>query len=258
MQLAAWLVSSVLAFPGAGAVAPSRGPEAKDVAARPRLAVVALDAPDDLRFTGKKVADAVAVEVAGSGAYQVMGPEAVERKLGRDGTTALSRCADDAGCLAERAAGLGVDRVVGGFLGRVADAYRVAVVHVDVRTRAPVARFDRRIPVASRRLETDVAAVVPGLLRGDRDPPGRLTVVTDEPGVTVAIDGETVGTTPVTRDVLPGQHEVRVWGDGYARADPIWVDVASGEEVVHRPRIYDIPARDLGRKPKRTTVEVVR
>jgi hypothetical protein len=251
------LTGLLLALPAPGAdPAPRDG--AALAGAAPRLAVVALDAPGELRFTGKKVADAVAIEAAGSGGFQVMGPEAVERRLGRDGTAALSRCAADAACLAERAAGLGVDRVVGGFLARVGDAYRVAVVHADVRTRAMVARFDRRVPVASRRLEPDVASAVPGLLRGDEDAPGRLTVVTSEPGVMVAIDGEAVGTTPVTRDVLPGSHEVRVWGDGYARADPIWVEVRAGEEVVHRPRIFDIPARDLGRKPKRTTVEVVR
>jgi hypothetical protein len=227
-------------------------------AADPRLAVVALDAPEELRFTGKKVADAVAIEAAGTGNFRVMGPEAVERRLGREGTAALSRCAAEAACLAERAAGLEVDRVVGGYLGRVGDAYRVAVVQVDVAARKVVSRFDRRIPVAARRLEADVAAAVPGLLRGAADPPGRLTVVTAEPGVLVSIDGEQVGTTPITREVMPGHHLVRVWGDGYARADPIWVEVGPGEEVAHRPRIYDIPARDLGRRPRRTRVEVVR
>jgi hypothetical protein len=242
MRPAAWL-TLLLALPAA---------------AEPRLAVVALDAPDELRFTGKKVADAVAVEAAGSGVFQVLGPEAVERKLGREGTAALSRCAADAACLAERAAALGVDRVVGGFIGRVGLAYRVAVVHADVAARKLVARVDRIVPVAARRLEGDVAAAVPGLLRGAADPPGRLTVVTAEPGLRVSIDGEAVGTTPVTREVVPGHHEVRVSGDGYARADPIWVEVAPGETVEHRPRVYDLPARDLGRKPRRTRVEVVR
>jgi hypothetical protein len=244
MRLAPWL-----ALAAASTVTPG-APDA-------RLAVVAFDAPEELRFSGKRAADALAVEAVG-GAWQVMGPEAVERRLGREGTQALSRCAADARCLAGRAGPLGVERVVGGFLVRAGAAYRVVAVLADVRTGRELARFERLVPIAARRLESDVVAATPALLRGERDGLGRLTVVTDEPGLTVAIDGVTVGTTPVTREVRPGSHEVRVWGDGWARADPVWVDVAAGGEVVHRPRVYDLPARELGRRPRRTQVEVVR
>jgi len=224
-----------------------------------RLAVVALDAPPDLRFSGKLAADAMAVEAAGVGAYQVTGPEAVERRLGRVGNAELSRCGADARCLAERGAALGVDCIVGGYLVRSGGAYRVVVVHAEVNGKREVTRFERVVPIAARRLEADVAAATAALLRGDRDGTGRLSVVTDEPGLTVAIDGVSIGTTPVSREVRPGAHEVRVWGDGYTRSDPVWVEVMTGEDVVHRPRVYLIPARELGRKPRPTSqVEVVR
>ena len=223
----------------------------------PRLAVVALDAPDELRFSGKRAAEAVA-DAASGAAWQVLGPEAVEQRLGREETAALSRCAGDGRCLAARAGKLEVDRVVGGFLAVVGAAYRVVVVQAEVPGGRELARFERLVPIAARRLEADVAAATPKLLRGEPDGPGKLTVVTDEPGVSVSIDGAPVGTTPVTREVRPGSHEVRVWGDGWARSDPVWVEVQAGKELVHRPRVYDIPQRDLGRKPKRTRVDVVK
>jgi len=240
------MLAALLALAASSSVAPGAG-----------LAVVAFDAPEELRYTGKKAADALAVEAVG-GAWQVQGPEAVERRLGREGTLALSRCAADARCLAERAAPLGVERVVGGFLARAGSAYRVVVVLADVPAGRELARFERRVPIAARRLELEVVAATQALLRGEPDGRGTLTVVTAEPGLTVAIDGVTVGTTPVTREVHPGSHEVRVWGDGWARTDPVWIDVAAGGEVVHRPRVYEVPARELGRKPRRTRVEVVR
>jgi serine/threonine-protein kinase len=227
-------------------------------AAPPRLAVAALDAPADLRFTGKKVAGAVAAEAAAAGELRVITPEDVERRLGLAATTALVRCGDDPRCLAERAAPLAVDLVVGGFLARTGDAYRLVVVQVEVATARVVGRIDRRVPVGARGLEDEAARATAALLAGEADRPGRLTVVTEEPGVSVAVDGAAVGTTPITRTVAPGRHEVRVWGEGLARADPVWVDVPSGGEVVHRPRVYDLPARDQKRRPDRTRVEVVR
>ena len=243
---AAWLALSLGAMPGTASPDPVR------------LAVAALDAPADLRFTGKKVGEAVAAEAAGTGIFQVSGPDAVERKLGFEAGAALVRCGDDVRCLAERAAPLGVDRVVGGYLLRTATSYRVALVHVDVRAGTLVARVDRLVPIASRRLEADVTDATPAMLRGEPDGAARLTVLTDEPGVTVAIDGVTVGTTPVKRILKPGRHEVRVWGDGWARTDPAWLDLAAGADVVYRPRVYDLPARELTHRPDRTRVEVVR
>jgi len=243
---AAWLALALATVPASGSGEPVR------------LAVAALDAPADLRFTGKKVGEAVAAEAAGTGAFQVSGPDAVERRLGFEASAALVRCGDDVRCLAERAAPLGVDRVVGGFLMLTGRSYRVALVHVDVRAASLVARVDRLVPVASRRLEADVTDATAAMLRGEPDASARLTILTDEPGVTVAIDGVTVGTTPVRRMVKAGRHEVRVWGDGWARTDPTWVDVAAGADVVYRPRVYDLPGRELTHRPDRTRVEVVR
>jgi len=230
--------------------------------ADPWLAVVSLDAPADLTFMGKSASEAFAREAEKVGGVRVMPPSMVEERLGRVGTRELVRCADDARCLAEKAAALGVDRVVGGWLRRTGDSYRVALVHADAKTGAELGALEREVPIASRRLQRDVAAAAPALLGGGKDATGVLVVVTDVPGAAVTIDGVGAGTTPVTRALRPGRHEVRVSMAGYQLAAPVWVEVLSSGTVEHRPRLYPIPARDRPNRASReapgTNVEIVR
>jgi hypothetical protein len=211
-----------------------------------RLAVISLDAPPDLTFMGKSVADAVATEAARLGGFEVLGPDAVEQKLGRAATAALVRCADDARCLAQTGAKLGVDRVIAGWLQKVGDRYKVALVQVDMKSGARLASIAREVPIASRRLKPDVVAAAPALLGGKADQDGVLKVVADVSDAAVAIDDAPAGTAPITRTLKPGRHKVQVSKPGYAAAEPVWVEVPAGGAAEHKQRLYEIPARDRG------------
>jgi hypothetical protein len=226
------------------------------LAAAPRLAVVALSAPAELTFMGKGVASIVAEAAAREKGLEVVGPDAVERQLGRAATEALVRCADDARCLADRAAPLGVDRVIGGWFARAGDAYRVVLVQVDAKTGARIGAVDREIPIASRRLRADVSAAAPVLVRGEAQARGALTVESDPPLADVTIDDAPAGTTPGTHALEPGRHKVQVSKAGYLLGDPFWVEVPANGEVTHRATLHEIPARD--RPASRTRVQVVR
>ena len=68
----------------------------------------------------------------------------------------------------------------------------------------------------------------------------------------VTIDDVPVGTTPLSRPVRPGKHKVHVAQTGYADAAPVWVEVPPNGAVEHRPRLYEIPARD---RPNRSASE---
>jgi hypothetical protein len=208
-----------------------------------RLAVVTLDAPPDLQFTGKSTAEAFAQAASGAG-FEVVGPDSVQQQLGRAAHAALVRCADDAKCLSQRSAKLGVDRIVGGSLRKLGTSYRVALVHADAKTGERLGGLEREIPIASRRLQKDVATAAPLLLAGAQDATGVLRVTTDVPGADVAVDDVPVGKTPIARSVKPGKHKVKVSREGWADADPSWVDVPANDIVEHRPRFYRIPARD--------------
>jgi hypothetical protein len=213
-------------------------------ATSPKLAVVALDAPPDLTFTGKSLSEAIAVHAREGGAFEVIGPDAVERTLGRIGTASLVSCADDARCLAGRVARLDVDRVVAGWIQRSGDRYVVTLVHVDARAQKRIAWFRREVPIASRQLRPDVLAAVPGLLSGDADRQGTLEVDATVSGATVTVDDVEAGLTPLARELAPGRHKVSVAKPGYAAADPVWIDVPAGGRAHHLQRLYEIPARD--------------
>jgi len=215
-----------------------------------KVAVLPLDAPPELTHLGKSLSEALADEARKVGGLEVMGPDAVERRLGRAGALAAVRCADDPACLAEQGARLGVDRVVGGWLRRAGDDYKVGLEHVEVGSGAVLAGLERQIPIASRRLRPDVVAAAPGLLGGKADITGVLEVSANVPGATVLLDDAPVGPAPLSRALKPGKHKVQVSRAGYAAADPVWIEVPAGGVARHRQRLYEIPARERGNEGK--------
>jgi hypothetical protein len=61
------------------------------------------------------------------------------------------------------------------------------------------------------------------------DPIGTLIVNTNPTGVTVVIDGQHRGSTPLTLDLPPGDHLLQIVSDGHVRKIP--VTIAAGREV---------------------------
>lgn len=134
-------------------------------AAQERLAVAPLSAPEELTFTGKSLSEAV-VKQAGKQQLTVVGPEALAQRLGKDKHRALADCGASAPCLTALVRTLPVDRVVGGSLDKVGNAYRVSLVSADVRSGEVITTWEREVPVASRRLAAEVAEAAVQLLRG--------------------------------------------------------------------------------------------
>lgn len=232
-----------LALAAAARVTPAPAPVP---AARLRVAVISLRAPPQLTFTGKSAAQAMASEARLAPGFEVLGPDEVERKLGRAGMLGLVECGEAPRCLSERSKPLGVDRVVGGALSQTEESYQVLVVHVDARTARVLSTFEREVPIASRRLAAEVAGATPALLRGESGRRGVLEVVSDPPGAEVEIDGESAGRTPVRREMLPGKHSVRVTRSGYQVQEPAWVEVGPGRVTQHQARLFPLPGSSRG------------
>lgn len=228
-------------------------------AAGPSLAVVSLDAPAELAATGRSLAEAIAKKAAG---FQVLDPDAAEKRLGKTAYAALARCGDDAECLAAKGKKLEVDRILGGRLAKRGAAYRVSLVHADGKTGSRVGGLEREIPIASRRLQKDVLDAIPALLEGSKEPTGVLRVVTDSPGAEVTVDGAAIGRTPVAHVLKQGRHQVKVALPGHVDAEPVWIEVPAGGMVEHRPRLYRVPGRDrpnaAGVEGTGTAVQVVK
>jgi len=195
----------------------------------PRLCVLALKAPAGLTFTAKSLGDVVAREAAGLGGFEVLGPEAVEARVGRAAYQRLVDCAGDARCIAGAGAGLGADRFVGGVLAQGPSRYWVQISQVDVASGRLLAIVTREVPVAARLLTAEVAAASRPVLRGEAEGMGAILVTASVPEAEVRIDWERVGVTPVSRRYPPGRHLVHVSKAGHADAEPRWVDVREGQ-----------------------------
>ncbi len=195
----------------------------------PSLYVVALKAPPNLSYTGKRLGQVIAAEAKKMGAFEVLGPDAVEERVGRRAYQRLVECAGDAVCLAEVELDLGADRIVGGQLLLLESAYEVRVAQVDRNSGKAIATFARVIPIASRRLVPDTAAASEALLRGEAEGTGAVFVSASTPKAEVKIDGEPAGFTPVTARLKPGKHKVEVEKAGFAKPEPRWVEVVNGD-----------------------------
>lgn len=188
---------------------------AAQAAAPARLAVVELWSPPNLSGIAVKLTQDIVDAAMREKNMKVTGPLEVERALSEDALRSLKACTGRAACVAQWAAPLQVDRVVVGALDRTESTYLVKLFLVDLKSKSVVSSVDRSILIASRRLQSDVAAAIPGLLEGKAEAKGKLTVSTTSPNANMYFDGELVGRTPFTVETKPGKHTLKVTKEGY-------------------------------------------
>ncbi|MBI5549166.1 MAG: PEGA domain-containing protein [Deltaproteobacteria bacterium] len=188
-------------------------PEAR--AEKVRLAVVELWSPPNLAGISAKLTQDIVSAASRDPDTTVIEPAAVEKALGPEALKSLQSCNGNAGCVAQRGIALPADKLVVGTLDRTEASYLVKLFLVDLKAKSVVSTVDRSILIASRRLQSDVAAAIPGLLKGKAEAKGKLTVTTTSPGATVTFDGEVIGRTPMTIEAKPGTHTLKVLKDGF-------------------------------------------
>ncbi|HZZ84173.1 MAG TPA: PEGA domain-containing protein [Anaeromyxobacteraceae bacterium] len=223
-------------------------------AAQPQLAVVPLGATPQLSFTARRLAEGVAREVAAERSVEVMGPDRIERQLGRERAAELFACGANAHCLSALSALLGVDQVLGGDLAQGDTSYDVRLVLVQVKDEQVLAKAARELPIGSHRLPQEVAAAARRLLRGDASATGELRVLTDQPGARVTVDGAPAGRTPLTLQLEAGRHELRVSQTGFLDTEPRAVQVPAGGSAEERVTLQPIPRRGEGQGATRVEV----
>lgn len=179
-----------------------------------RLAVVELDTPPTMMGLGGQVVQQVLTSAKTLG-YLALPPDQVREKLGSHGAERVQKCEGRPRCVAGELGPLGVERAVVGRLSRDDKSYLVKLALVDVASGEVLADVDRSILIASRRFKQDVAEAVPRLLRGQGEARGTLVISANAKNVTVWVEGEQVGKTPVTVQLKPGKHEVRLEKKNY-------------------------------------------
>ncbi len=217
--LVALLVALTALAPIPAAAAARKAPPPA-TAKKARLAVADLGSPPTMIGMSGKITKLVADAAAKEGTYEVIDPAAVRLGIGDEKVKELQACAGKAACIGAIAEPLGVQRLVTGLLDRTADSYIVKLWLVDVPGRSIVSSVDRKILIASRRLEKDVAEAIPALLKGEAEATGQAAItVAGAEGATLTVDGAPAGTAPLTWTGKPGKHTLKVERDGYYPVD---------------------------------------
>ncbi len=175
----------------------------------PRTAIVDVDAPDLMMGLGAQVTRALISE-AQAQKFDLVTPEELRLKLDARRYESLKKCGGKPACVAQELEGLGIERAVVGQLGRDEKNYLLKLWLIDVSSLAVIADVDRSILIAARRFQKDVEQAIPPLLRGEREARGTLSLGANLADAQVTVNGEFVGTPPLTLTLKPGKYEVKV------------------------------------------------
>jgi hypothetical protein len=173
------------------------------------LAIVEVEAPDMMVGLAGQVTRAVVSE-AGAQKLAFVAPDELRARLQPKAFAELKKCGGKVVCVAQALDGLGLERAVVGTLGRDEKNYLLKLWLIDLKNLTVVADVDRAILIAARRLQKDLDEAVPRLLRGEREARGTLIIESNLADAQVTLNGEFLGTPPVTQALKPGKYEVKV------------------------------------------------
>jgi hypothetical protein len=180
------------------------------------------------------MSDVVQGVFAGDVTRLTLGREDIQRVLNFETERQALGC-DSASCLSEIASALDVDRLITGSIDKVGSSYLVVLNEIDARTVEPIGRVQRTLPLDEDQLVVGVQEMAKELLaqagraptRSD-GPAGSLFIDTKPDGISVFIDGEEKGVTPVKVEALaPGTHKVKLQSEHFAPLEfdaPVFVD----------------------------------
>jgi hypothetical protein len=158
----------------------------------------------------------------------VIPPNTTETKLGREAMKKLAACNLKAPCLAPLLQPLGTARALVGSLDRDDVHYIVTLSLVDVAQGTVVATGTRRVLIASRQLDAEYDAMLPDVLAGKTQAPGTLSVSSNARHARVFVDERPMGEVPLSTDLPPGKHVVRLEKQLYLPIER-YVELKSGE-----------------------------
>jgi hypothetical protein len=143
------------------------------------------------------------------------GAAEIDQALRRD--PSLQDCTGEVGCLIRLGKLLGVEQVISGNVGGLADSFVVNLKIVDVGSQKEIRRIQEPISGRPDELIEAVRVAAYGLVAPERLR-GALVVLADQPGAAVYLNGEPVGKTPLPaiHGLRVGSYVLRVSKDGYA------------------------------------------
>jgi hypothetical protein len=162
----------------------------------------------------------------------------------------LANCTADPGCLAPLARALRVTRVVAGNVGGLADSYVVNLKLVDDGGRE-LRRVSATLRGSPDELIAEVRVAAIRLIAPERLV-GSIAILSDVPGATVALDGSSVGQTPLSTPLLnlpTGVHQLSVTREGFTPfAEQVPVRFEKMTQVVVRQSAMSAAAKRAERR----------
>jgi hypothetical protein len=180
------------------------------IAAAPAGKIALVDLDTTMIGMASQVTQALK-EAAAREKLTIVPADELRAKLGSKKYVELVKCAGKPACVSHALGDLpDITRAVSGSLAVDEKNYNLRLSLVDLKTLAVVADVDRSILIASRRFQKDVRELAGPLLRGEREARGTLIVKTNAKDAQVTVNGEFIGVAPVTLQLKPGKHEVKV------------------------------------------------
>jgi TolB-like protein len=162
----------------------------------------------------KNLTQVVALELKQLKGLSVISQDEIAAMLQLEANKQMVGC-DDASCFAEIGGALGVDYLVIGSVGRLADTYLVALKLIQTQ-RAEVAN---RVSETFKGREADLLLAakfaVYSLVGVEVRDPGRLAIKTQPADAVLELDGARVDDANALSRVPPGRHALRIDADGY-------------------------------------------
>lgn len=211
------------------------------ISAGENFAIVDVDAADAMMGLGAQVTRQL-VEGAESQKLHALTPDQLRAQLTPEKYAALKKCRDNPACVAQALSGTPITRVITGSLARDEKHYLLKLWHHDVKNSTLVCDVDRSVLIAARRFQKDVEQAVPPLLRGEREARGTLIIDTNVPTAQISVNGEFIGTPPVTMTVKPGKYEVKIEKNKYLPVARL-VTVEANQTTTEKIKLLLIPGQ---------------
>lgn len=196
-------------------------------AAKPKLLVLDLvDQGAGPMATGG-LSQAVQGQAVQSYVGEVITTSQLKVALDAAGLQALSGCMSEK-CMTDLAGTVEAERILGGSIAKTGDDFIITLLLVEQQTGALVKQEQRKVP-AHEDLSYYAAKQLTSLILTGRstDPLVPVAITASEEGSIVIVDGQHAGTAPVTVQLDPGSHEVRVEKAGFVT----WKTVTEVQEA---------------------------
>lgn len=196
-------------------------------APKPRLLVLDLVDQGAGQLVTGGLSQAMQGQSVQSYAGEVVTTAQLKVALDAAGLQALTGCMSET-CMTDLAGTVEAERTLGGSVARAGDDFILTLLLVDTQTGARVKQEQRKVPSHEDLSYYAIKQLTSLILTGkSTDPLVPVAIGASEEGSVVIIDGKHVGTTPVTTQLDPGRHEIRVEKDGFVT----WKTVADVQEA---------------------------